>query len=265
MRGLFAVFVALLWVGSCGTTEPSPESGAPSEIRRYQLRVIREIPRPPTLVEGLDIDTNGVLYESGGLYGESVIRRLDLSTGAVLDSVALPDEFFAEGVTSVGDELIQLTWNEETALRWTPALERTGEFAYTGEGWGLDYDSDRELVVMSNGSATITLRDPGSFASVRTLDVTREGHPVLQLNELEVVGGQVLANVWQTNRIEFINLESGIIEGEVEVPQLWDNPTGNGDFVLNGIAHRPGDPPDRLYLTGKGYPAIWEVELLGSS
>ncbi|MDE0236889.1 MAG: glutaminyl-peptide cyclotransferase, partial [bacterium] len=202
---------------------------------------------------------DGLVYESTGLRGESVLRVVDLPTGRVLQETAADPRHFGEGLALVGDQLIWLTWQAGTAgvYHWD-TLEQTGSFAYTGEGWGLCHDGDR--LVMSDGSNTLTFRHATTFEVMGTVPVTRaDGSPVNRLNELECIGEDVWANVWLTDRIVVIDPDNGAVIAEADMagiisphPALTDS-----NDVLNGIAYRPDT--GTFLITGKRWPTIFEV------
>lgn len=210
--------------------------------------------------QGLEVVGNGLLVESTGLYGESDRRIVDVRTGDVVESVEIDAALFGEGITIVGDEVIQLTWREGVYLRADlDTLTETARGTYTGEGWGLCHDGAR--LVMSNGSSTLTFRDPVTFEPTGTVDVTLDGAPVSNLNELECVNGQVLANVWLSDLIVVIDPTTGDVVATLDGSPLRpeDLPSDDADFALNGIAHDP--VTGHYFLTGKLWPVLYEVEL----
>ena len=202
---------------------------------------------------------DGLIYESTGLRGQSVLRIIDMPTGRVLREIAADPQHFGEGLALVDDQLIWLTWQAGTAeVYQRDTLEQTGSFAYAGEGWGLCHDGTR--LVMSDGSNTLTFRHPTTFEAMGSVAVTRsDGSPVNQLNELECVGNQVWANVWLTDRIVVIDPDTGAVSAEADMagiisphPELTDS-----NDVLNGIAYRPDT--GTFLITGKRWPTIFEV------
>jgi len=161
----------------------------------------------------------GKLYESTGLRGRSTLREVDIESGEVLRKVELDDEHFAEGLARVGDELVQLTWQSGKAFRYRIAdFELVGEHDYTGEGWGLCFDGER--LVMSDGTAWLSFRDPQTFERIGEVRVTRAGRPLRRLNELECVDGQVFANVWTDEHIARIDPETGEVLPDGELGEL---------------------------------------------
>lgn len=265
----------LLPAGAAATSpHPSmPASGAPSTtassqaspgtIARLAYEVVRRIPHDTTAwTEGLLFDADGRLYESTGINGRSQIRELDPVTGEVLRFVASPDAAYGEGLALVGDTFLQLTWREGRAFLVDRAtFEVIGEHDYAdqGEGWGLCYDGAR--LVMSNGSDTLTFRDPTTFEVLGTVAVTADGEPLARLNELECVDGDVWANVWETEFIVRIDPESGAVTGVLDADGLLEPDPAESDrgAVLNGIAKVPGS--DTFLLTGKLWPEAIEVRI----
>ena len=252
------------------TESPAPSegddaTGTPFSGRVHTLRVVGERPHDASaFTQGLEFH-EGRLFESRGLYGQSAMTEIDPSTGAVLSSTPLGEEEFGEGATVVGDRIVQITWQNEIAHVYDrDTLEQTGTHTYVGEGWGI-CDMPRGSLWMSNGTATLTERDPDTFATLNEVTVTLDGEPVDRINELECVAGTdlVLANVWQTNRILVIDTTDGTA-GEVDASAIalpngrWaEDEDGNAD-VLNGIAYDP--TTDTWLVTGKLWPVMYEVE-----
>ncbi len=220
--------------------------------------------------------TQGLLFwegrfvESTGLRGESDLRVVDPETGDVLaqrtfeepaveairQRVGIDQGLFGEGVALVDDRLIQLTWTAGHALVWDlTSLEFEESFVYGGQGWGLCHDGSR--LVMSNGSSFLTFRDPATFEPTGSVEVTWAGQPVISLNELECINGQVWANIWKDNRIVVIDPASGAVSHVLDATDLEPDGVGGSDEVLNGIAHDPRT--GRLWLTGKNWPVLYEV------
>lgn len=206
---------------------------------------------------------DGALYESAGRYGESTLREVDPETGEVLRSVEVSEEYFAEGLERVGDKLIQLTWQENTAFIYDlETFEQIGSFAYEGEGWGICYDGTH--VFVSDGSPFLTLRDPETFDPIFSGLVTIQGSPVLNLNELECVDDYIYANVWKTNYILKIDKQNGVVVAAIDASGLLSEEESAsldpGSDVLNGIAYNP--QTDTFLLTGKHWPKIFEVRFV---
>jgi glutaminyl-peptide cyclotransferase len=242
---------------------PKPQA-APARPALYGYKVIRSYPHDrAAYTQGL-VYHDGVLYEGTGLNGRSSIRKVRLETGEVLQVRAIDQQYFGEGIVIWKDNLIQLTWQTEIGFiydRATFAPQRT--FTYTGEGWGLTHDGTR--LVMSDGSATGTLRflDPQTLKQIGTLVVRDGGRPVDDLNELEFVKGEIYANVYQTERIARISPRSGQVVGWIDLRGLLDPRDAAGIDVLNGIAYDAAK--DRLFVTGKLWPKLFEIQLVPKS
>lgn len=259
-RSLLLLVLSALFVSGLGaavTQDATPAPTAPV----WGYRVVAEYPHDPdAYTQGL-VMVDGVLYEGTGLEGRSSLRRVDLKTGEVLQSQALDDEHFGEGVAVYGDRIYQLTWQTGTCFvydRETFELEET--FSYETEGWGLTTDGER--LIMSDGSSTLVFRDPETFEEVGHVDVRDGGAPVNYLNELEYVNGEVWANVYQTDRIVRIDPESGQVTGWIDLTGLLEPEDfpAQGVDVLNGIALDPAT--GRIFVTGKLWPTLFEIELV---
>ena len=220
------------------------------------------LPHDPTaFTQGL-VWVDGWLYEGTGLYGESSLRKVNPETGEVVAQVNLAPEFFGEGLAEVDGRLIWLTWREETAFVYDLALNLLETIPYEGEGWGLCYDGT--FLVMSNGTAELTVREVDTLAIVATLPVTRAGEPVWALNELECVGDFVYANVWRSAEIMKIDRGTGEVTAVIDTTDWLTAEqqaavAGSAENVLNGLAYNPttGD----FYVTGKRWPWMWWVHL----
>jgi len=223
-------------------------------------RIVHTYPHDPrAFTQGL-LYKDGYLYESTGLNGRSSLRMVDLATGRVLQSAAVPSQYFAEGLASWGSTLIQLTWQAHVAFvydRFSFRLLRTLHF--DGEGWGLTEDG-RHLI-LSDGSATLKFLDPATLHVVRQIQVTDHGSPVTQLNELEYVRGEIYANVWHSDRIARISPATGRVLGWIDLTGILpESQRTDPEAVLNGIAYDPAH--DRLFVTGKLWPELFEIKVV---
>lgn len=226
----------------------------------YTVEVVDRTPHDETaFTQGL-IHAGGLLYEGTGLYGESLIRLVEPETGDVLAEEAVDESEFGEGVAGHAGRLYQLTWREgQVLVRDRCSLAETGRMTYEGEGWGLT--GDGSVLWRSDGTDTLSLHDPDGFAVTATVDVRDRGEPVARLNELELVDGQILANVWQTPWIARIDPATGEVTGWIDgSPLVEEIGSTDPEAVLNGIAvdARAG----RLWLTGKRWPTMFEVRVL---
>lgn len=210
--------------------------------------------------QGLQI-VSGRLWESTGQYGSSSVRELNPETGEVLRKRSLPAEVFGEGLTLFGKEMWVLTWREKTAYVLDPESFKTlRTHTYEGEGWGLT--SDGTHLIMSDGSATLTFRDPKDLSVIRKLEVKDGGRPLKLLNELEYIKGSVFANVYTTDRVARIDPESGEVTGWLDFSALRSQlPTPNRAEVLNGIAY--DEASGNLRITGKYWPRMFQVRVKG--
>ena len=223
-------------------------------------RVVATYPHDAqAFTQGL-IFLDGHLYESTGLNGHSSLRMDDLATGRTLRERVVPPQFFAEGLTNWGSTLIQLTWQAHTGFvydRKSFQLLRT--FHYEGEGWGLTQDG-RQLI-LSDGTSSLRLLNPITFAVARTIQVRDHGKPVDQLNELEYVHGEIYANVWMSNRIARISPKTGNVLGWIDLTGLLPVvEQSSRDAVLNGIAYDAKQ--DQLFVTGKLWPKLFEIRVI---
>lgn len=247
--------------GLTGCVRDAPARAGPRPFESLRVQIERVYPHAPdAFTQGL-VYAGPWLYESTGLEGQSSLRRVELGTGRVDARAELSPELFGEGLARVGERLIQLSWQQGRALVWSlPELRLEREFSYEGEGWGLCHDGAR--LVMSDGSSVLQLRDPETFELLGKLEVQYEGRPVSRLNELECVQGDVLANVWGASRIVRIDGQTGAVTGIIDASELLAHPDVAGApeaDVLNGIAYIP--ERDRLLLTGKLWPSLFEVSL----
>jgi glutamine cyclotransferase len=256
-RALAAIGLILLAAVLPGTTG-CDSSGGPDNTPRLRVQVLATRPHDRTaFTEGLEIDGN-VLYEGTGLEGHSGVRAVEETTGAQLARIELAPEYFGEGITLAGNTLWELTWKSGVAFARDPkTLAERGRVHYSGEGWGLCTRSGR--LVMSNGTDTLTFRDPVSFAVTGSVRLT--SHHSAQLNELECApDGSVYANEWPTNHILHIDPDSGRVLGDIDASGLLTPAQSAGTDVLNGIADLPGT--DRFLITGKYWPTMFEVRFV---
>jgi glutamine cyclotransferase len=206
--------------------------------------------------QGLFYD-NGYLYESTGLYGQSSLRKVDILTGNVLQRKSILPTYFAEGITKFGNNIYQLTWENKKGFIYDfNSFEKTGEFIYPTEGWGIT--TDNKSLIVSDGSNFLTFYNPTSFEIENTISVQEGMQSVMNLNELEYVNGKIYANVYMTDDIVVINPISGNVESKIDVSSLrmqLDNP--NIAEVANGIAYNP--ETKTFYLTGKYWSNLFEV------
>jgi glutamine cyclotransferase len=234
-------------------------------IPRYGVVVRHAYPHDTqAFTEGLSF-RDGYLFESTGWRGHSSLRKVELATGKVVRKMNLSFEFYGEGSAPVGRELVALTWLSNLGFvydRDTFALKR--QFRYPGEGWGLA--SDERYLYMSDGSASIRVLDAATLRELRRIEVTAKGIPVERLNELEMVEGELFANVWKTDLIARIDPRTGKVLGWIDLEGLLppaQRGTDDREAVLNGIAW--DSHGRRLFVTGKLWPKLFHIELVRTS
>lgn len=207
--------------------------------------------------QGLEISA-GVMYESGGLYGKSKVRKYLPENDMALAEVSLADEFFAEGLTVLADELFVLTWKEETLFVLDPddfSVKR--QINYAGQGWGLA-NNGRQLI-MSNGSDTIYFRNPDTFKIEREIPVHSGEYPVKSINELEYAKGYIWANIWPGAVIVKIEPHTGKLAGFYDMTDLVKkHSSGRDERTLNGIAYDTSR--NAFWITGKLWPARYLIK-----
>ena len=236
-----------------------PVAGPKAAVPEYDPTVVRTFPHDPdAFTEGL-LYYEGSLYESTGRTGQSSIRQVDLNTGRVLRERALDPQYFGEGIAIWKDRLIQLTWKNEIGFIYDlKTFAPRATFHYPGEGWALTADGSH--LIMSDGTSDLRILDPDSLNEVGRIHVTCEGHAIRNINELEWVKGEIYANVWLTNVIIRIDPATGAIVGLIDLSALAASATkATGNNVLNGIAYDAS--ADRLFVTGKLWPTLYQISL----
>lgn len=224
-------------------------------------RVDRFAHDPQAFTQGF-LFHDGHFYESTGRYGQSTVRKVEVETGEVIERTALPDQVFGEGLALRGDDqLVVLTWREQVGfVIELDGLQAEAIFRYPGQGWGLTTGPDGRLY-MSDGSDEIRVLDPETLTETGRIAVTAGGEPLGRLNELEWIEGEIWANVWQDERIARIDPETGDVTAWVDLTGLREDKTPGPDDVLNGIAWDAEN--ERLFVTGKLWPHVYEIELTG--
>ena len=235
-------------------------SGAISAVPVYGYRIVNVYPHDPeAFTQGL-VFHDGILYEGTGLRGASTLRKVDLESGEILQLYPLPSQYFGEGITIYGERVIQLTWQEGTGFVYDKdSFELLETFTYTTEGWGITHDGTH--LIMSDGTATLYFRDPETFEETGRVQVYDDNGPVVRLNELEYIQGQVYANIWLTDLVAIIDPQTGQVTAYIDLGGLLasEDRVERVD-VLNGIAYDAAG--DRLFVTGKLWPKLFEIELI---
>ncbi|MES2798463.1 MAG: glutaminyl-peptide cyclotransferase [Bacteroidota bacterium] len=229
-------------------------SDVPAEV--LSAKIAAEFPHKPTsFTQGLEFN-DGVLFESTGQKGTSIVAHVELNSGSIKKEIGLDGNYFGEGITVLGDKVYQLTWQEQKCFFYDKkSLQLLGDFNYTGEGWGLC--NDGKNLIMSDGTERLTIRDPKTFQIIKTIEVYDQKGPITKLNELEFIDGKIYANVWMTNSVIVIQPENGKVLSIIDCSALVAKGRGAGGDVLNGIAHNKG----KIYMTGKNWSKLFEVKV----
>jgi len=242
------------------TSQPRLEQKTADRTPTYGYRIVNRYSHDPeAFTQGL-VFVDGFLFEGTGLRGRSSLRKVDLLTGRILQYRNLPAHFFGEGITVYHNKVIQLTWRSHQGFVYDKdTFQLLGTFPYPTEGWGITHDG--EHLIMSDGTSTLYFLDPHTYKEMRRINVRNPGGPVSNLNELEYVQGLILANIWRTDMIVQISPETGDIVGWIDLRGLLEpEDRVHRVDVLNGIAYDQRN--DRLFLTGKLWPSLFEIELI---
>lgn len=227
----------------------------------YVAEVVNVYPHSTSnYTQGLEFYNNRLFEGTGGMGktgGKSKLMEIDLKTGKSIQSLALNDNLFGEGITILNDKIYQLTWQQNKCFVYdVNTFELLNTFEYTGEGWGLT--NNGKHLIMSDGTERLYFRDPENFQLLKTIEVYNNLGAQKLLNELEYINGKILANIYTTNNIVKINIENGIVEGIIDASLIALDYKGNGE-VLNGIAYKASTK--QLFITGKNWPNLLEIEL----
>ncbi|MES2148388.1 MAG: glutaminyl-peptide cyclotransferase [Pseudomonadota bacterium] len=250
------ILIKLLFWAALLPTAALAQAGLPV----YDFMIVHAYPHDPAaFTQGL-LYRDGFLYESTGLNGRSSIRKVEIETGKVLRKKDLAEDIFGEGLTAWKDELVGITWKSHVAFVFDLAtFKLRRQHSYPGEGWGITHNGHQ--LIMSDGTSALRVIDPQSFRELRRIQVTANGKPLDQINELEWVGEEIFANLWQTNYIARIDPASGKVVGVIDLTGLLQSQGSTaGADVLNGIAYDADKK--RLFVTGKLWPKLFEIALV---
>lgn len=272
VKCIFSLLAALLFVPGCGAKGSDGSTSAPQGTVLVQTQ-----PSAPatqlnwSLVQSFPHDTNaftqglvwhqGQLFESTGLVGKTSVRRVEVSTGRVLQKRDFAPPLFGEGLAVARDKLYFFTWQNRQGFILNPAdLTIEGRFNYANEGWGLTYDGTH--LIQSDGTDTLTWRDPADFRAVNQIKVTWNGVPQPDLNELEWVEGSLWANIWKTDNIVVIDPATGKVTAFLDLTALRPaTERARTEDVLNGIAYDAST--QRVFVTGKNWPRLYGLKVAG--
>jgi glutamine cyclotransferase len=223
-------------------------------------RVVATYPHSTTSYTEGFFYLDGLFYEGTGLIGRSAVMAIDPATGTVRQRHDLPPPYFGEAIVDWGPNIYEWTWQSHLCFVYDRfSLRVVKEFSYTGEGWGMTR-TQTELIT-SDGTATLRFRNPATFRETRHIVVKDDGRPIESLNELEFIHGEIFANVWHTDRIARISPKDGHVIAWIDLTGLL--PAGemvDAESVLNGIAYDAQH--DRIFVTGKQWPRIFEIQIV---
>jgi len=239
--------------------QTNPTATPSEKTPTYDYEVVHVFPHDAhAFTQGL-VFQEGNLLESTGEVGHSSLRRVGIDDGKVLQKIDVPPPYFAEGITLLKGKIYQLTWQHQLGFIYDAlTFEKAGEFKYTGEGWGLA--NDGQSLILSDGTNRIRFLDPNNFEVTRTIAVLDGKTPVMEINELEYVQGEIYANIWHADRIARINPQTGAVIGWINLAGLLaPGEVQDEEAVLNGIAY--DETSGRLFVTGKLWPKLFEIRL----
>jgi glutamine cyclotransferase len=228
--------------------------------KRYTFRKVKTYTHDPdAFTQGLVFD-DGVLLESTGHNGESSLRKVDIASGNVIQKIDLDQAYFGEGITLFGNEIFMLTWKSQKGFVFDKTdFTKLREFTYPTEGWGITTMGD--TLVMTDETEKIYFMEPTTFTQIDKIEVYDQNGPVDALNELEFINGEIYANVYQTDDIAIIDPKTGKVTGIINLEGIFNKQNyGGRPDVLNGIAYDAKF--DRLFVTGKYYPELYEIDLV---
>ena len=255
IRTLLIVFSIFLFYGF-SSFAAEPDYKAP----HFSYNIINTYPHDPTaFTQGL-IWYKSSMYEGTGLLGRSSLRRVDLETGKIEQQVDCDDNIFGEGITISGDYVYQLTWKNHLAFVYNKKnFTLVKSFDYPRQGWGLTHDTLN--LIASDGTATLYFLDPETFYEKRKITVHEGNNAIQYLNELEYIGGKIFANIYKSDHIVIINPTDGLVQGWIDLAGLHDQlHLNSNEAVLNGIMYDQED--DKLFVTGKLWPKLFQIELI---
>ena len=262
---LFPLFVLAILIGSCGNKKNDQNDASNTSVISAPVNlnysIVKIHPHDTSFfTQGL-IWHNNALYEGTGLYGESRLMKVDIESGKHKQKIDLTKEYFGEGITILNDKIYQLTWQEHKVFVYDlNTFKKIKEFDWNMEGWGLTHNG-KQLIV-STGSSNIYFVNPETFAIERTLGVYDNNGYLDSINELEFINGSLYANVYDRHWVAKINPESGMVEGRIDltdVLQKTNQPIAENTDILNGIAYNA--TTNSFYITGKKWPALYEIKL----
>jgi len=235
-------------------------AAAHAAVPVYGYHVVAQYPHSTdSYTEGF-FYLNGLFYEGTGMEGRSSVMAIYPFTGKPVQQHAIASQYFGEGIVNFGNYLYEWTWQTHIGFVYDlKTFAPVREFHYTGEGWGMTQNGKE--IITSDGTSTLRFRSPQTFAETRHIVVHDGAKKIELLNELEWIKGEIYANVWHTDRIARISPVDGKVLGWIDLSGIL--PAGqqkDAEAVLNGIAYDAQH--DRLFVTGKEWPTIFEIKLV---
>ena len=229
------------------------------EPERLRYRVVNRFPHDrQAYTQGLVFD-NGIMYESTGLTRSSSLREVKFETGDIVKSIVLNDTYFGEGLAMDGDRLIQITWKNHKGFVYDKhTFQQLHEFEVATEGWGLVLYND--TLLLTDGTENLYFIDKNSFSTTKIMQVYDNNAPVKMLNELEIIDGLLYANIYQTDLVAVIDINTGKVLKYINFAGLLPPEVADQTDVLNGIAY--DEAGKRFFITGKFWPYLFQVEII---
>jgi glutaminyl-peptide cyclotransferase len=264
-----AIILIAFSLSNCDNSSADPNTNEElpkKEISNINYSVVNMYPHDVhSFTEGLLVHENK-LYESTGSPNDlpetrSVFGELDLKTGKITAKVELDrNKYFGEGIVFFNDKAYQLTYQSKIGFVYNlKTFSKIDEFNLpTQEGWGLT--TDNVNLVMSDGTSNLYYIDPNTYKLVNKLLVMDENGPVKLLNELEFIRGFIYANLYGTNLIVKIDPGSGNVIARMDLSSIaYEVKIRHaGSLEMNGIAYN--DKADKVYITGKMWPSVYEID-----
>lgn len=226
----------------------------------YGYTVVARLPHSTSSYTEGFFYRDGLFYEGTGIEGRSSVLVIQPDTGKIVRHIDLPPQFFGEGIVDWGPYIYEWTWKSHVCFVYErETLRFVRQLSYDGEGWGMTRTETQ--IITSNGSPTLTFRDPETFAPVRTIAVHDGPNAIDQVNELEFIKGEIYANVWHSDKIARISPKNGHVIAWIDLASLLPaNLRIDSEAVLNGIAY--DIQHDRLFVTGKEWPTVFQIKIV---
>jgi glutaminyl-peptide cyclotransferase len=232
-----------------------PIGGPPNGTPIYGYTIVARYPHSTSnYTEGF-FYLDGLFYEGTGIARHSAVMATDPETGNTIKRREIPAQYFGEGIVDWGPNIYEWTWKSHVCFVYNRAtLQPVKQLTYTGEGTAKE-------IITSDGTATLRFRDPNTFQETHHI-LVKDGDKVIDnLNELEFIKGEIYANIWHSDMIARISPSDGHVIAWIDLTGLMPaNRRIDAESVLNGIAY--DSQHDRLFVTGKQWPTIFEIKLV---